>query len=274
GAPGARAPGAAAAGAEREDARGPEAVGRGRGGAVVGARRVEQCPGARLGQASAHGVTERLEPGCGRDEDAPPAQSAGATVQNLALAHAGNGPGGELADPAQCGDRRPTTEAVRRQPDVALELGHCHGGLLTEDAVFATGVEPERVQPMLELGDVVAPQHRLAEVQGAIPERETALDQRRPRLRAAQPVDLEAALFLEGAYGRFGGGPELARLVRGRVVPEPGESALQVTDGFARRTPFDPRRGHDHRHAAARAGLPTVAAEPELATAANSTVKR
>src|SRR5262249_44795141 len=161
--------------------------------------------------------------GRGRNEDAPPTQPVRAAAQHLALAHTRDGTGGKLPDPAQRGHRRPAAEAVRRQSDIALELGDRDRRLLAEDAVLTTGVEPERVQLTLELGDVVATQHGLAEVQGAVAEREAALDHGRPRLGAAHPVDVEAALLLKGSHRSVGRSTELARLVRRGVVTERDE---------------------------------------------------
>ena len=75
-------------------------------------------------------------------------------------------------------------------------------GVVAEDAVLAAGVEAERVQAALELGDVVAAQHRPAAVEQAVAEAEAALDQRRPGLRPADAVDPQPAVVLEGAHGR------------------------------------------------------------------------
>jgi hypothetical protein len=126
----------------------------------------------------------------------------------------------------------------------------------------------------LELGDVVAPEHRLAEVQSPVAESEAALDERRPSLGAAHPVHVEAAALLEGAHRGFRGGAELARFVGRGVVAERGETPLEVTDRLAVCALLEPRRGHQPRRKAATAASPTVAAQPKLATATKGTVKR
>ena len=77
-------------------------------------------------------------------------------------------------------------------------------GLGSEDAVLAAGVEPERVQPTLELGHVVAAQHRLTEVEQPVAERVAALDERGPRLRSADAVDADPPPGLERAHGLLG----------------------------------------------------------------------
>ena len=57
-------------------------------------------------------------------------------------------------------------------------------------------------------------------------EHEAAFHQYGPRLRAAEPVDEQAALLLKGADGGFGGGPVLAGLVGRGVVSERGKPPL------------------------------------------------
>ena len=76
-------------------------------------------------------------------------------------------------------------------------------GLGAEDAVLAAGVEAERVQPALELGDVVAAQHRARQVEQPVAELEAALDQRAPGLGSADAVDAQPASLLELADRGF-----------------------------------------------------------------------
>ena len=56
-------------------------------------------------------------------------------------------------------------DAVDRQPGVALEVAEGPRGEVAEDAVDPAGVEAEGAEAPLELGDVVAPEHRAAEVE-------------------------------------------------------------------------------------------------------------
>ena len=89
-----------------------------------------------------------------------PSRRTGAAAQRLALAHARDRTGREPADAADRGEGRRPADAVGGGAGVALELAERGLGLAAEDAVLAPGVEAERVQPALELGDVVAAQHR------------------------------------------------------------------------------------------------------------------
>ena len=75
-------------------------------------------------------------------------------------------------------------------------------GVVAEDAVLAAGVEAERVQPALELGDVVAAQHRAAAVEEPVAEREAALDQRGPGLGPQMPSTRSPRAVLERARPR------------------------------------------------------------------------
>ena len=95
-------------------------------------------------------------------------------------------------------------DAVGREAGVALELPERGFGLGPEDAVLATGVEAEPVEPALKVGDVVAAQHRPAEVEQAVAEPVAALDQRAPGLRSADAVDAQAARVLELADRALG----------------------------------------------------------------------
>jgi len=105
-------------------------------------------------------------------------------------------------------------------------------GVGAEDAVDPTGVEPERVEPPLELGDVVAPQHRLAEVQEAVAEDEAALHERGPCVATDDAVDLEAAVVLERPHRGRGGRTEDAGLVGRMAVAERAETPVEITDCF------------------------------------------
>ena len=102
----------------------------------------------------------------------------------------------ERADPVEArADGRRSADPVGREPGAALELDERRRGVVAEDAVDAAGVEAERVQPALELGDVVAAQHRLAAVQSSrSPRREAALDERGPGVAVRHAVDPQPPL--------------------------------------------------------------------------------
>ena len=112
---------------------------------------------------------------------------------------------------------------------LALELAQRGLGLGAEDPVLATGIETERVEPTLKVDHVVAAQHRRTRVEEAIAEAVAALDQRAPGLGAADPVEAQAALGLELAYGR-------ERLRAEDAIERDGittarEALLEITNG-------------------------------------------
>ena len=117
------------------------------------------------------------------------------------------------------------------EPPLALESAERGLGLGPEDAVFAPGVEAERVEATLELADVVAAQHRSMHVEQAVAERVAALDQRAPGLGSADPVDAHTAASLELAHGREGLLPEAA--IQRDGVTTLREALLEVPDGVS-----------------------------------------
>ena len=121
-------------------------------------------------------------------------------------------------------------DAVDGQAGVALELAERGRGQVAEDAVDPPGVEPERAQPLLQLGHVVAPQHRGAAVEEAVAEAPAGLDQGGPGLAAADAVDPQAPAVLEGLDRGPGALPEDARRGRSRRAAELGEAVLDVGD--------------------------------------------
>ena len=117
-----------------------------------------------------------------------------------------------------------------RDAGVALELAQRPHRGVTEDAVDAARVEPERAQALLELGHVVTPQHRGPAVQEAVAEPKTSLDQGVPGLRAADPVHAQATQALEGLHGGAGGRAEDAIGIDGRAREDGGQAVLDVGD--------------------------------------------
>ncbi len=107
------------------------------------------------------------------------------------------------------------------------------GGVGAEDAVFLAGVEAERVEAALELDDVVAAQHRAADVEHAITEAEAALDQRGPGLAAADAVDSQRSVFLERPKFTLRGRTEAPELLGRDRMSERDEPLLEVPDRFA-----------------------------------------
>ena len=86
---------------------------------------------------------------------------ADARAQLVPLAGAGDGSGARLRGEAmQGGDRLGAAHLVGDEAHVLLEVRQGALGGRPEDAVDPAGVEPERAESELELGDVVAAHHR------------------------------------------------------------------------------------------------------------------
>ena len=126
-----------------------------------------------------------------------PSSPAGPWRNAVAFPSGGYRAVGKSTDPIEGGDRVASTHAVGRDAGAALELDERPMGVGAEDPVDPAGVEPERDEPTLELGDVVSPQHRLAEVEEPIAEGEPALHEGCPGVAADFPVDLEPPRALE-----------------------------------------------------------------------------
>ena len=117
-------------------------------------------------------------------------------------------------------------------PDVALELAHRPIGVRAEHAVLAAGVESERIQLALQGSDVVAPEERGVQVQGAIAEPVPGLDELTPRVGPHEAVDAQAAPSLEGAHGCVGRRSEAPLALLGSSIgrSSPHQAFLDVAD--------------------------------------------
>ncbi len=92
---------------------------------------------------------------------------------------------------------------VDGQPGVALEVAERTRSIGTEDSIDATCVESEAAEAELEVGHVVAAQHRGMQVEVAVAQPVSGLDQRRQRVFVDEAVFMEAAFGLEaGDLGR------------------------------------------------------------------------
>src|SRR4029077_11685113 len=129
--------------------------------------------------------------------------------------------------------RRRADDAVDGEPDVALELADRAVRLRPQDAVLASGVEAQQVQPALEHADVVAARERRAEVQDAVAEGIPCLDELLPGDGVDAAVDQDVARLLERPDRSLRGGAELARTVWVRSVAERREAGLGVADVHA-----------------------------------------
>ena len=191
--------------------------------------------GAGLGQSPDHGVGESVEAARLSHHDPAAVQGAGRAPKGFALADAGDGDRVVASGlhPQKHGASRRATHAVGGEAGVALKLEHGPLGVLAEDAVDPSGVEAQGAQPPLEVGDVVAPERGRRVVQQAVTELVARLDQRAPRLGAADPVDPQAPPLLEGADGGFGARPVQAGAVGAGLVPGRSQAGLQIPDRLA-----------------------------------------
>ena len=168
-------------------------------------------------QMAAHGGHQDVETAFLADGDAPAEQGAGCLPQPLTVAHRAHQLGVAVAghDPLQLRRVEAAQDAVHRQADVALEVGQGRRGQVAEDAVHPPGVEAEGRQASLQVSDVVAPEHGLAEIEEPVSQPEAGLDQGRPGLGAADAVDPQAPAVLEGLDRGPGPGAERCPSVSG-----------------------------------------------------------
>ena len=113
-----------------------------------------------------------------------------------------------------------------------LEVAKRDLGPVTEDCIHAARVEAEGRQAVLQVGDIIATEHRQPEVEQPVTEAVARSDQRQPGLEVADPVSGKVALFLKACDrgdGRLAVGPER---VRGDQV-ELDQARLQVAYSFA-----------------------------------------
>jgi hypothetical protein len=96
----------------------------------------------------------------------------------------------------------------------------------SEDPVGATAVETEMVQRVLQLGDVVASQHRRRQHEQAFTQRPSRFDDRQPRLLVAFPTRVQTSFGLKCADGRLGRCAKRTRLGTDRSESGGTEAAL------------------------------------------------
>ena len=115
-----------------------------------------------------------------------------------------------------------------------LELGDRGMGVVAEDPVDTSWIEPKPAQPPLHFGDVVSLQHRATTIKESITETKASLDKARPSLVAANTLPAKAPLGLEHLHSRHRPRAVGTELVVSTFEPEPLEPLLQVNHGFAR----------------------------------------
>jgi len=170
--------------------------------------------------------------------DALSLHPVGLVAQPLVLAYLGNRQlaGGSRCESVQGVDRGPSDHPVVRKACILLELLDRRVGPGPEDAVDPVGIEAELAEPALELCYVIAPHHRVAVVEEPITEPVIGFDEGVPRLRAADPVNYQAAIALEATQRSLGLGAELLGFGVGAVADQ-GKPALEIADRVTRITP-------------------------------------
>jgi hypothetical protein len=156
-------------------------------------------------------------------------------VEAEGFAHLANRLAGDRSrrEPLERTERLVTDDAVRGEPDVALEVRDRGRGTGSEDAVDPTAVEPEATQPALEIDDVVSSKVRPTQVQVTIAQLPAGLDQRGPRRLVADPVVTKSTRLLEGADSGLGRDAVLTRDDACGLIADRGEPPLEVANGVA-----------------------------------------
>jgi hypothetical protein len=157
------------------------------------------------------------------------------TVQLAHLCHGGcsRRPSGQVPQ-AHNGGR--SGNAIGYEARVALEVEEGTSRVRAKDSVYPTGIEAEASQSELQVGDVVAPEHRCVQVQVAVTQVEARLDQGCCRGRVEETVFVQAPLGLEAPDTGGGCRTEDAGLHFGAVyrVAHLGKAPMEVADTVAR----------------------------------------
>ena len=101
-----------------------------------------------------------------------------------------------------------------------------------EDPVNPAGIEAEGTQLPLQCGDVIAPEHAVAEVQQTLAQNPASLDQGAPGLTSTCPVGPQTPVDLEGQDRAFGGLVVAADRVWRSIEPERLQAVLDITDSL------------------------------------------
>ncbi len=193
---------------------------------------------ADLAQPASDGLSNHGQFAGVSHDDALSLHPVGLVAQPLVLTHLGNRQlaGGSRCEPVQGVNRGPSDHPVVRKACILLELLDRLVGPGPEDAVDPVGVEAELAEPTLEFRYVIAPHHRVAVVEEPITEPMVGFHEGAPRLRAADPVNYQAAVALKATQRSLGLSAELLGFGVSAVADQ-GEPALEITDRVARITP-------------------------------------
>ena len=191
-------------------------------------------PGAGAHEHPAHAVGQGAHTAGLADDDVTVAQGTGGLAQALALPDLGHHllafpPG---ADTRQGLEGFPPADAVDGETGVALKVAQGLVSERAEDRVDSPRVEAEAAEHALQGGHVVAAQHAVAVVEEPVTKTAARFDQRVPGLGAADAVDPQPPMILEGTDAGVGRLAVPAELIGGGVEPEGAQPLLQVPDRF------------------------------------------
>ena len=177
-----------------------------------------------------------------------PDQAVGERCQPDSLADVVAAHLGRLAgDQGQFLDHLGSDDAVLGHVAVLLKVEHGAQGRCAEDAVDRSGVEPDGVELALQLGDIVAVQHRHAVVEKAVAEAVAGIDHGAPGFPADETVGGEAPGLLERDHRRSGALTEDPRGIGSRREPQCVEPLLDVPDRLTGVTDPIERHGRNRR---------------------------
>lgn len=140
---------------------------------------------------------------------------------------------GSAADQAKLGSDELTGDAVFCQASIVLEVQQaslCDG---TEYSVDLVGIEPEGIEPRLQLGYVVSAHHGNAVVEQTLAESVPGVDEGPPGVWTDDPVYRKAAAALEIRNGLVGGFAEDAGFIGFRGVSKCVEPRLDIPNRLA-----------------------------------------
>jgi hypothetical protein len=150
--------------------------------------------------------------------------------------------------PLQRGERGVAGDAVGRYAAVPLEFVHGLVRLGSEDAVFLSRVEPERIQTALQLADVVPTHGGPTQVERPGADRQARFDELPPCLLRDHSVGAEPSPDLEDLHRGLRMRPEVTAFRTGDGISKRDEPCLNIKDGAAGITDFQGRAGGDgHR---------------------------
>ena len=199
---------------------------------VGGAERQDVSP--EVAQATSDGLSNDRQFARVTHHDPPSFHPVRLAAQPLVLTHLSDRHsfGGSPGESVQGVNRGTSDDAVIRKAHILLELLDCLVSTGSENSVDPVWVETELAKPALELGHVIAPHHRVAVVEEAIPEAMVGFHESVPSLRAADPVNHQPPVPLKATQRSLGLGAEFVRVSVG-VVADQGQAALKIANGFA-----------------------------------------